>query len=225
MSAPSDVKRLIRLKLPSLHDTLRDTAMTPKNRRDTAARRVKGTAIPGLLIAAGLFGACGPAKTTATDENSSQTFFVHALTGTPLPFATALVLPAKSVTRVDGGFGFDVAFDIDAQGNIILLPVTVVGQDPGVSRKVGILKPGGAYENVLTAPLTGYVYDSVTVVKRGEPAVIQAQETTCSLALSPYIYAKIVIDSVDMPTRAMYGRATIDTNCGFRSLAIGLPES
>jgi hypothetical protein len=183
-------------------------------------------AISALLLGAALAGGCSdPLKATAQYDNTDQPFSVHALTGAPLPFATALALPAKSVTRVDGTFSFDVAFDLNAQGDIVLLPVRVVGQNPTGSRQVGILKPGGAYESIGLAPLTGYVLDSVTVLKKGEPAIIQAQESACALSLSPYMYARIVIDSVDLVARAMYGRATININCGFRSLKTGLPDS
>jgi hypothetical protein len=183
-------------------------------------------AISALVLGAGLAAACSdPYKVKAQYDNADQPFFVHALTGAPLPFATALALPAKSVTRVDGTFAFDVAFDLNAQGDILLLPVRVVGQNPAGSRQVGILKPGGAYENIALAPSTGYVVDSVTVLRKGEPAIIQAQEAACSLSLSPYMYARIVIDSVDLVGRAMYGRTTININCGFRSLKTGLPDS
>jgi hypothetical protein len=200
--------------------------MMPKLTRDPTFRAYRRLAFCGLVIGAGLTGACSdPFKATAQFDNADQPFFVHALSGAPLPFATGLALPAKSVTRVDGTFAFDVAFDLNAQGDILLLPVRVVGQNPTGSRQVGILKPGGAYENVDLAPTTGYVLDSVTVLRKGEAAIIQAQEASCSLSLSPYMYARIVIDSVDLVGRAMWGRTTININCGFRSLKIGLPGS
>jgi len=186
-------------------------------------------ALPRLATFAcvvGIAAACSdPYKVKAQYENADQAFFVHALTGTPLTFATALLLPAKSVTRVDGTFQFDIAFDINAQGDIVLLPVGVVGQSATGNRRVGIMKPGGSYDGINLAPTSGYVYDSVTVIRRGEPAIIQAQESSCGLAISPYLYAKIVIDSINVVSRSMYGRTTIDLNCGFRSLMAGLPAS
>ncbi|HVT38761.1 MAG TPA: hypothetical protein VHE78_06945 [Gemmatimonadaceae bacterium] len=198
----------------------------PEPRRRSIGFVLQRLAIIALVLGAGFTGACSdPFKVKAQFDNADQPFFVHALTGAPLPFATALALPAKSVTRVDGTFAFDVAFDLNARGDILLLPVRVVGQSPGGSRQVGIFKPGGAYENIASAPVTGYVFDSVTVLRKGEAAVIQAQEAACALSLSPYMYARIVIDSVDLVGRAMYGRTTININCGFRSLKTGLPDS
>jgi hypothetical protein len=198
--------------------------MTPKTRLDTTVCPFRRLVVSGLLLAAATASACSdPFAVKPQFENADQPYFVHALSGSALPFATGLVLSAKTVTRVDGSFAFDIAFDINAQGDVVLLPVRTVGQGASGSRQVGILKPGGAYANILEAPKTGYVYDSVTVVRKNEPAVIQAQEPTCSLSLSPYLYARIVVDSVDLPNRAIYGHTTINTNCGFRSLALGLP--
>ena len=177
-----------------------------------------------LFLLAGLVGACDdPFKLKAQDENVSQPFIVHALSGSQLSFATALYFPARSVARVDGSFSFDVAFDLNPQGDVVLLPVNVVGQSPTGNRRVGILKAGAVYEAVLEAPKSGYTVDSVTVVKRGETVVVQAQETACSLSLTPYFYVKMVVDSLDIPLRTLFGRVMINSNCGFRSLAPGLP--
>ena len=44
------------------------------------------------------------------------------------------------------------------------------------------------------------------------------------ISFTPYIFTKIVIDSVNVPARALYGRTLINLNCGFRSLAPGTPK-
>lgn len=181
-------------------------------------------ALPALLLCAGVLGACSdPLTAKATDLNVTQPFLLHALTGSQLPFASALSLPARSVTRVDGSFAFDVAFDINASGDIILYPVGMVGQNPTGNRRVGIMKPGTLYDAITEAPKTGYMVDTATVVKVGEAAIVQAQETACSLSVTPYYYAKVVVDSVNLPSRVLYGRTMINTNCGFRQLIAGLP--
>ena len=61
------------------------------------------------------------------------------------------------------------------------------------------------------------------VVTAGQAFVIKAQETSCSSSLTPYQYAKAVIDSIDLTKRTMIGHVTINLNCGFRSLRDGLP--
>lgn len=184
------------------------------------ARHVSIAATALALLA----GCTDPLKQTAQFTNSDQPFFVHALSGTKLEFTTALLMPSRTVTRVDGSLLFDVAFDLNAAGDILLLPVNVVGQGTGAGHPVGILLPGVGYDAVLEAPRTGYRTDSVTVIRKGQVAIIRGQEPSCGLSLSPYMHAKLVIDSVDAAGRGLYGHTTININCGLRSLKSGLPE-
>jgi hypothetical protein len=198
--------------------------MIPNNRSVCGAETLRRLALPALLVGAGLLCACSnPLTAAATDTNATQPFTVHALTGSGLDFADAIYFPLRTVARVDGSFSFDVAFDINAQGDVVLLPVGVVGQNPAGNRRVGIITPTGTFEAATEAPLSGYTIDSVTVVKLGQTAVVQAQEAVCSLSPTPYYYAKLVVDSLDRPARTLFGRVLIDSNCGFRSLVPGLP--
>jgi hypothetical protein len=183
--------------------------------------------IPVALVAgAALVGACSDLTQGAgLTENATQPFFVHALTGSPLLASTAIAFPARSVTRVDGTFNFDVAFDINASGGVVLLTPELVGQNPGGDRLVGIVTGIGSYDNILEAPLSGYIVDSAVVVQRGQAVAVQAQEPLCvtSNPTAPYLYAKIVIDSVDLVGRGIYGRAMIAGDCGYRQLIAGFP--
>ena len=101
--------------------------------------------------------------------------------------------------------------------------MSVIGQSPSGARAVRIATIIGTYAQMLEAPLGGYTYDSTTVVTAGQAFVIKAQETSCSSSLTPYQYAKAVIDSIDLTKRTMIGHVTINLNCGFRSLRDGLP--
>ena len=190
-------------------------------------RRIQRRLIPvALVVCASISGACGYNSLSAgLTENATQPFFVHALTGSPLIGSTAIAFPARSVTRVDGTYNFDVAFDIDKNGNIILLPPELVGQNPGGNRLVGIRTNLGSYDAITEAPLVGYTVDSVTVVSRGQAVAVQAQEPLCSSSnpAAPYLYAKIVVDSVDLVNRGIYGRTMIGGDCGYRQLIAGFP--
>jgi hypothetical protein len=56
--------------------------------------------------------------------------------------------------------------------------------------------------------------------------VQSAHNTTgdlCQFALNPNLYAKIVVDSVNLATRIIYLKMGLDPNCGFRSFATGIP--
>ena len=79
-------------------------------RRPAGPRRLP---LFALLAAMFAVAACDdPFKVKANYENGSQAFQVYALSGTPTNLSSALLLPVRSVTRVDGSFAFDVAFDI-----------------------------------------------------------------------------------------------------------------
>jgi len=183
--------------------------------------------IPGVLAAcAALAGGCTGITTVAgTTQNATQPFFVHALTGSPFAASTAIAFPGRAVTRVDGTFNFDVAFDINSAGFVVLLPPEIVGQNPTGNRLVGIITGIGTYDNITEAPLIGYTVDSVTVVRQGQAVAVQAQEPLCNTSnpAAPYLYAKIVIDSVDYVGRGIYGRAMIGGDCGYRQLIPGFP--
>ena len=65
---------------------------------------------------------------------------VFALTGTPPSFPAAFLASSGAVTRADGSFNFDVAFDIDPSNKVIVYPQKLVG----VPCVVGALNCGGA---------------------------------------------------------------------------------
>jgi hypothetical protein len=189
--------------------------------------QIRRRLIPAALLAiSGAVGACSYAKLGAgSSENATQAFFVHALNGSTLSISSALAFPARAVTRVDGTFAFDVAFDIRSDGFVMLLPPELVGQNPAGNRLVGIIKSTSTYDNLVEAPLTGYTVDSITYIATGHAVAVQATEPVCLSAnpSSPYLYAKIVIDSVDYVGRGIYGRAMIGGDCGYRQLIPGFP--
>ena len=161
----------------------------------------------------------------ATRDTVTDTLAVYALTGSPLAFPTALVTPAHTVVRADASLEFDVAFDIDAQGNALLYPFRLVVDPTAARRTVGIQRMNVPFDSVRRAPTGGYRYDSVTVVPEGAVAVIQAQrDVECRFDFSRTIYSKIVIDDIDPVTRRIDFRILVDPACGFRDLVPGRPK-
>lgn len=195
--------------------------MTPNSASGT---RRNVTRLTVLLAATAAVWACDdPYAPRADQANTNQTFMVAALTGTSLDAPAALQLVNKSITRIDGSFDFDMAFDIDKQNRPVVLPLGLVGTPISGSRLVGLLRVTGTFDNVTEAPKSGYVFDSAMVVAPGAVLAVQAQENICSMSFTPYIFAKVVIDSLNLGTRRLYGRTLINLNCGFRSLATGTP--
>ena len=171
--------------------------------------------------------ACGdPESAVPSSLNHEDTLVAYALTGTPASFPTALNAFARQVLRIDGGFAFDVAFDIDPAGKAVIYPVSVIGGPYAVSRRVGIQLSTSTFEALVRAPTGGYTYDAALVVTA--PAVIAIELTSpavCQLSFAQTFYAKLAIDSVKTTSRELFLRQLVDPNCGFRSLTPGIPRN
>jgi len=156
-------------------------------------------------------------------ETRRDTFIVYAMSGSAPELPTAYSSVGRQVMRVDTLL-FDVAFDLTADGQVALLPVSVVGQSP-LGRRIGIRADTVAFESLQRAPVQGYTHDSVLVVPVGRTVVVEAPGNTCGLyALSQNLYTKFVIDSVNPVTRQIGFHAVHNPNCGFRSLRPGIPK-
>jgi len=182
------------------------------------------------MCVAVVLSACGdPTSLKAGLLNSTDTLFVYALTGTPPSYPSGVSIVASQAVRVDGFAGFDVALDIDAAGRAVVYPVKLVVASAGTARPVGLQKVASSFDAVLEAPSTGYNTDAAVVLAPGETLVIQSPHNgsgdICQFSLSPYLYAKITVDSVRLDSRILYLRMGIDPNCGFRSFADGVPTS
>ncbi len=187
-------------------------------------------AILATMCVAVVLNACGdPTSLRATAFTTVDTLSVFALTGTPPSYPSGISILAGQAVRVDGFASFDVALDIDAAGQAVVYPVKLVVSSPNGSRAVGLQKVAGSFETVLEAPRTGYENNASFVLAPGATIVIQAAHNGggdfCQFALSPFLYAKIAVDSVSLASRTLYLRMGVDPNCGFRSFASGIPTS
>jgi hypothetical protein len=167
-----------------------------------------------------------PFAAKATIAVQTDTLIAYSLTGTSPEFPSGLNTAFRSVVRVDATHNYDVAFDLDVQGQVRLIPVKLMGGLVTTARRVGIQKATVSYDALTKAPNTGYSYDSVTVIKAGDVAALEVTSpTNCSFSLSPLIFSKIAIDSVNSVTREIFFRTTHDPNCGFRSFLPGVPKN
>ena len=183
-------------------------------------------------IAFGVSGCNDPNSTNNVIPVFADTLTVFALTGTPPSFPAAFLASSGAVTRADGSFNFDIAFDIDASNQVIIYPQKLVG----VPCVIGALNCGGAlgakrvglqrltvpFDSLQRAPANGYQFDSTFTMKPGQGLVMQVQSSSeCQFSFSTIMYSKIVIDSVNIGRRAIFFRAVNDPNCGYRNLVPG----
>jgi hypothetical protein len=187
-------------------------------------------ALLAAMCSAIVLSACGnPANLQANLLNSTDTLTVWALSGTPPSYPSGVSLVGRQVVRVDGFASFDVALDIDANGNAVIYPVKLIVSTPGGGRPVGLQRVAGIFDSVTTAPSTGFQTDSALVLTPGQVVAIEAPHNgsgdLCQYAISPNLYAKIGVDSINLASRTLFIRVGFDPNCGFRSLVDGIPTS
>ena len=195
--------------------------------------RLPRVAVVAVVALATLAVACGDlTRPKATTPNLQLDYSVYALTGVPVGATNAINFFAGPA-RVDPAFSFDVALDLDPTGKILLYPVrAVAGPLAGtIPTRVGLQKVTGTFESVRSAPNSG-VYDTITVQSITPGQVVTAeilQQTSLACVYSlqgSAMYAKFVVDSVDLPARRLFIRQVIDGNCGFRGLvADSIPTS
>jgi hypothetical protein len=193
-----------------------------------------------LLLPLGVtaVGACGnPNEVKATVHVIDDTAAVFGLTGAPLNAPTALNTFVPRVVRADPSQNYDVVFDfrVDPTANdtfAVILPPRAVG----TFGSAGIRKDSAEYSTILQAPVNGYNDSTATRIDSGDVVLIQASASACANQLVEqrrFIYSKLVVDSIRKPpydpvTRptgnTIFFRMRVDPNCGFISLADGLPE-
>jgi len=160
-------------------------------------------------------------------ENVDRQFAFWAISGTSAALPAGYQFTTESLVRPqvlgNGTINFDVAFDIDAAGKVVVLPVRLVAPlPPGRSPSVGFLRWSAAYEQLERAPDRGYVADSSVVLGVGETISVQLTNSGCNFG-EPF-YAKLTVDEISVPTRRMLVRLLVNRNCGYRSLTAGVPK-
>lgn len=177
-----------------------------------------------LVATLGLAASCAePFDTGAQRSTVDVPLEAWAMTGSPPSYPTAFLVPQATVVRADAAGSFDLAFDIDPSGRLVVLPVSHVVMPLTGARRIGLLRSTEAYNTIIEAPLTGWAYDSTITVNPGGAFLVRVQTQFCQFDIRQDIYAKFFVDSVLPAERRVKLTARINPNCGFRSLLIGIP--
>ena len=152
---------------------------------------------------------------------------VYALNGAPLGAPTALQVSTGQLVPANSAFAFDIAFDIDTAGHVVLLPLRTVASGIASSHSVGLQVAQVPFDNLIAAPKTGYRADTALVAAADAVILVQSTDaTTCGFAITgSNLYGKLVIRSVDPVKRVLSVTYTVDPNCGFLSFASGVPKN
>ena len=181
-----------------------------------------------------LFGATAAISVAACDDPfaprastavRTDSFVVYSVSQTPVNVPAAFNIIFFTTLRLEPTYGFDLVFDIDEDGKVVLIPVRLVGGAVTQNRRVGIQKITVPYDEMTHAPTAGYKYDSTVALATDEGALIELTTDVCQFQQSQLVYAKLQIKAVDPISRAIVFRITYDPNCGFRSFLPGVPTS
>jgi hypothetical protein len=172
--------------------------------------------------------ACGDlTRPKATYANALASYTIYGLTTAPATAPNALSF-LGGTSHANSAFLFDVAFDIDsASGNAIIYPVrSLAGSLVGVAKRVGLQTVPGTFDALLAVPSTGYDTVGVKKVSPGTVLAVELNDATAcfsyTLITSQFLYAKLVVDSIDTARKKLYARTVVDANCGYFSV---VPDS
>ena len=158
----------------------------------------------------------------ATIENVERTDSLWALEGTPVSTPSGFAVEGSRPVRTDLSVDFDFAFNIEADGEHVLLPRAALGIDTANSVNPGFIPRSESFEAIEMPPSGGYITDQPVPVAVGQRYVVRSRVTCSNLGVPKY--AKMEILQFNDATRIVTFRILVNDNCGFRSLEPGLPD-
>jgi hypothetical protein len=179
----------------------------------------------GTTAAVGTAACDDPFSPRANTPVRTDSFVVYAVSQTPVNVPAAFNIVFFTPLRLEPTYGYDLVFDIDATGKVVLIPVRLVGGAVTAARRVGLQKITVPYEELVLAPTSGYQTDSTLALSVNEGAIVETQTNVCEFQSSQLVYAKLQIKTVDPISRQIVFRITYDPNCGFRSFEPGVPKN
>ena len=190
----------------------------------------RALSFPALLVAALALAGCGGSDsflTPANFENVDRQYEAWAISGSPSALPAGYQFTTESLVRPqvqgDGSLNFDIAFDINAAGKVMLLPARVITPvPPAGAPSIEFAQQPGVYEQLQRATDKGYVADTVITLGVGEVITVRLLNSGCVYG-EPF-YAKLTIDDVNVAERRLLFRTLVNRNCGYRSLLAGVPK-
>jgi hypothetical protein len=177
-----------------------------------------------LLVAVLATGCEDPFEQTAQRSNFDSVITGWALSGSPLAYPSALYVPQLELSLIEPTGTFDLAFDIDETGRLVVLPMTRVVTPLSGNRSIGLMRGTQPYAAIVEAPQVGWQVDSALTVSQGGSFLARVQTRFCQFDVRQEIFAKFYVESVDAETRQFVLLARVNPNCGYRSLLTGIPE-
>ena len=193
------------------------------------ARIRKLCVVAGMVAGTTTVAACGDdLGVNAFPVNEPVNVTVYALNGTAQTLPAGLDIRLLDPIRVDPRWAFDLAFDLNASNGIVVHTVRSVSTELVNLPRIGLQTSELAFDALIDAPTSGYVYDSLLTVPVGKTVVVDKIDPTCNrfggAFLGFNIRAKFRVDSISTSRRAIYLKILSNPNCGYRSLEPGEPK-
>lgn len=170
-----------------------------------------------------VIGGCGDSTglPPATVANVIDTVIVYALQDTPLTTPSAFDIVNARAARTDKGEIFDLAFDINAENENLIMPAGALNLQP----EAGILSTEKAFSEIVRAPEDDYEVMDPLPVSVGDVFVGRSRRSSnfCGYLGSLPRYAKFQVLAIDVDQRSVTLEFLANVNCGYRSLEPGLP--
>ncbi len=194
-------------------------------------RVFRATSFLALTLCAFVAASCGdPFAVKAPYQTVTDSFSISALTRTPASSRALWRMASFVRYRLDSiGTQFDLGFDVNAAGNIVVYPArTIAVPPPGTivfPPLVALQSSATAYATADRAPETGWIIDTAIVVTKGQTVFVRSNSDFCSTQSTggTLLYAKFVVDSINLVSRELFVRTTLQPSCNFRSFATGIP--
>lgn len=155
----------------------------------------------------------------AAFENQVDTVTLASLVGTPIGAPSAFAIPDAQAVRTDISAAFDFAYLLSGSRRL-LLPVGATGLRNGGSQ-AGLQKTTQAFEAIGNPPTQGYLTTDSIAVAVGD-VLVGRSRVACFLGVPQY--ARLRILSFDDAAKTVTFEVVANVNCGYRSLAPGVPE-
>lgn len=153
-------------------------------------------------------------------QNAVETFTVGSLTATPVTIPSAYSIPDNQVVRTDQSASFDFAY-VRVGERDLLVPLDALGLGSRTSNP-GVQASALSFDALVDPPTDGYVTTDSLDVAVGD-VIVARSRVACYLGVPQY--AKLQIKSINPAAGTLTFDAVANVNCGYRSLALGLPRN
>ena len=144
---------------------------------------------------------------------------LYALNGTAPGTPSAYALSGANPVHTELSPVFDFAFNIDSQPKLI--PSGVFLGLPNVAALQTSNAP--SFVALTMSPTDGFINNKPLVIDVGKLVLARSATLLCADGTNRSLYAKLHVLAIDLSARTIQFEIVIDQNCGYLSLAPGLP--